>query len=171
MKALSNEFRFCELRTDGDRTICGTAIHYGDEANIAGLYRERFAQGAFGNVGTLDVILNVQHDRGRVLTRTGAGLHLQESTSELTIRADLPTTREADDVLTLIRQRVLRGLSIEFRPIQERYIDGVRVIDKALLRAIAVVDTPAYKESVVEARHKEFMARVDPAPYILPFVW
>lgn len=148
--------------------IAGTALRYGDTANIAGVYKERFTMGAFGNVSSLDVILNVQHDRTRPLTRTGAGLQLQDSDRDLRVTAELPETRDADDVLTLIRQQVYRGLSIEFRPVQERYIDGVRVIDKALLRAIAIVDTPAYKQSTIEARFREFQLRVDPAPLVVP---
>ena len=61
------EYRFCELRREG-RTLEGKAIAYGDTARI-GARAERFLPGAFGaDVGGLDVLLNVQHDRARRLT-------------------------------------------------------------------------------------------------------
>ena len=71
------EFRFCELRREG-RVLEGTAISYGDVARV-GARAERFLPGAFGgDVGGLDVLLNVQHDRGaRVSADRGwrAGSH------------------------------------------------------------------------------------------------
>ena len=55
-------------------------------------------------------------------------------------------------MLALVRSGVLRGLSIEFRAVAERIEAGVRVIERAVLRGVAVVDTPAYPASEVEAR-------------------
>ena len=150
------EFRYCELRSEG-RLLTGTAIRYGDTANIANVFQERIMAGAFGDLGSVDILLNVQHDRTRPLARTGAGLRLLDDARELNIVADIPATRDGDDVLTMVRGRILRGLSIEFKPVQQKFIDGVRVIDRAVLRGIAVVDSPAYKKSVVEARYQEFL--------------
>ena len=64
----------------------------------------------------LDVILNIQHDRGKPIARTdGGGLVLTDSPQSLRIAATLNETRQCEDVLTLVRDRVLRGLSVEFR--------------------------------------------------------
>ena len=63
-------------------------------------------------------------------------------------------------MLTLVHSGVLRGLSIEFNAIEERLDDGVRVIERAHLSAIAVVDSPAYAGSVVEARAKKREPRI-----------
>ena len=145
------EFRYCELRQDG-RNLYGVAMRYGSEARIYG-QRERFTPGAFGQVASLDVRLNVQHNRERLIARTGGGgLVLTDSPEALTISADLPDTREADDALTLVQKRILRGFSIEFDPVSERLDQGVRVLDRAALSAIGVVDLPAYRDSVAEAR-------------------
>ena len=57
--------RFVEFRYDGDRTISGVAMRYGDVAKLPWGDKERFEPGAFGNVGSKDVILNFQHDRKR----------------------------------------------------------------------------------------------------------
>ena len=150
------EFRFCELRADPDkRMLSGTAMKYGDVANI-GTFRERFEAGAFGDLATADVLLNAQHQRAVPLARTGGGgLVLLDTLMELRIDATLPETRAADDTLALVRSKVLRGLSIEFRAIKERMDMGVRVVTRAALKAVSVVDIAAYSMSTVAARQAQ----------------
>ena len=149
---MTTEFRYCEVRREG-RTLEGTAISYSDVARVGGR-SERFSPGAFGaDVGALDVLLNVQHDRGRMLCRTqGGGLCLNDTAEALEIVATLPETTEAADVLQLVDAKILRGFSLEFQPIQTRMEGGTRVIQSARLVAIGVVDKPAYKASTVSAR-------------------
>ena len=61
---MTNEFRYCEIRAEG-RVLEGVAVSYSDVARI-GSRAERFLPGAFGaDVGGADVLLTVQHDRGR----------------------------------------------------------------------------------------------------------
>lgn len=149
------EIRFCEIRAEPKkRRLSGVALRYGDTAKLP-WGDERFEPGAFGDVARADVILNNAHERGRPLARTGGGgLFLEDTAEALTVRANLPATREADDVLALVRGGVLRGLSVEFRPVAERMEGDVRVIERATLRAVAIVDTPAYPDSTVAARAK-----------------
>ena len=148
------EYRFCELRREG-RTLEGKAIAYGDTARI-GARSERFLPGAFGaDVGGLDVLLNVQHDRARPLARTGGGLVLTDTAAALEVRAELPATREADDALELVGAKILRGFSLEFVALRERMEGPTRVITSARLAGLAIVDRPAYQQSVVSARAGE----------------
>ena len=138
----------CELRADG-RTLTGVAIRYGDEANIWG-GTERILAGA---MSWQDVILNVQHDRAVPLARTGGGgLVLEDNAEALTIRAELPRTRAADDVLELVRAGVLRGLSVGMQVKRDRWVDERRTVVEGVIRHIGVVDTPAYPDSTVTAR-------------------
>ena len=151
----SVERRFTELRQGPGRTLEGVAIRYGDTATLP-WGQERFEPGAFGDVAAADVILNVAHDRTRPIARTGgAGLALLDTPERLALRAELPVTREADDALALVRAGVLRGLSVEFRAIAERIEGGARVIERAVLSAVGLVDTPAYPASEVEARRRK----------------
>ena len=148
------EHRFSEIDPpEGDsRILEGTVMKYGDVAAVAGR-RERFTPGAFAPVG--DVILNKQHERVSPLARTeGGGLELIDGETELRMRAALPETREATDALELVRKRVLRGLSVEFRAIEEHVEAGVRVITRAILSGIGLVDRPAYPQSLAEARRR-----------------
>lgn len=146
------ERRYAELREEGGRHLSGVAVRYGEIAT--GLpWQERFAPGAFGDVGALDVFADVQHERGRLLARTGGGgLVLSDSPEALRLAVDVPETREGDDALTMVRRGVLRGWSVTFRALKERMEGAVRVIERARLHRVALVDVPAYSGSLVEAR-------------------
>ncbi len=144
------ERRFIEIRAPeaDSRILEGTVITYGEVA-FGDYGPERFE---LGSLEYGDCILNVQHDRGRPIARTPDTLQLIDSKESLRLRADLPDTRECTDTLTMVRNRILQGLSVEFRAIQERLEAGVRVISRARLTGIGLVDSPAFEGSRVEAR-------------------
>ena len=149
--SLTAERRFSELRQEG-RTLSGTLIRYGDVARFA-RGSETFEPGAFGDVTRADVILNTHHERARPLARTGGGgLELIDTREALTIRATLPITQDANDTIALILGGVLRGLSLEFLSEAERMEGDTRIIERATLSGLAVVDRPAYSDSLVQAR-------------------
>ena len=134
------------------RRLRGVVVRYGDVATTrAG--RERFEAGAFGNVADLDTLLNLQHERSVPLARTGGGgLVIFDYGAALAFEANLPETRAADDALTLVRSGVLRGASMEFHALRERDEDGIRVVERAALPGLGIVDRPAFPASTVEAR-------------------
>ena len=150
------EYRFFELRAEG-RRLSGTAMPYNV---VSPGHREKFLPGAFA--GRLaDVALDVQHTRSRVIARTGGGgLELQDTPTALMMEATLPETREASDTLELVRQRVLRGLSVEFNSLRERYEGGIRVIEQAALPRLSVVDSGSYPGTDVQARYAEQRRRI-----------
>ena len=151
----TNELRFCELRHGEGRQIAGVAMRYETVATLP-WGREMFRPGAFAPLGNADVILNSSHKRDAPLARTGGGgLELLDDEEKLEIRAQLPQTSLADDVLALVRANVMKGLSIEFRAITERVENNIRIVAKAELTGIGVVDTPAFEESIVQARMKQ----------------
>ena len=148
-----SEKRFCELRAEG-RILSGVGITYGDIA-VLPFGRERFQAGAFPGVATSDVILNASHDRGRPLARTlGGGLVITDTAKALSIRAELPATRESDDTITLVTAGILRGLSLEFIARSERREGNVRIVERATLTGLGIVDKPAYPSSLVSAREE-----------------
>ena len=149
------EIRFVELRFDDEHEgiLSGTAVSYADTATIPGIGKERFMPGAFGPVDDLDVLLNRQHSRNYPLARTGGGgLVLTDGPTALRFDATLPDTAAARDTMTLVKNGILRGASIEFLAVEERFQGGVREIHKARLSAIGIVDSSAYPESTIEAR-------------------
>lgn len=149
-KAGAVELRYVEVRAEGSG-LSGVAVTYGAVARAGPTGRELFEPGAFAG-RMADVTLNRQHERGRILVRTGAGLTLTDSPEALRFAAELGETREERDTLDLVRRGVLRGASVEFVPLRENIVAGVRRIAEAALVRIGIVDTPAYPGSTVEAR-------------------
>ena len=129
-----------EFRVQG-RTLSGVALRYGD---IAPDFRERFEPGAFGPVDR--VAINLQHDRALVVAPDAI---LADSPRELRVRADLP---EGSGALALVRRGALNGFSVEFTSLAERQEGGLRVIERAKLSGLALVDRGAYPQSTAEVR-------------------
>ena len=130
------------------RSIRGRVLRYLDEATIAtgfGQKRERFARGAFGDVGRLDTTLDLMHSTERRIARTGGGgLVLTQDGDDVLLAATLPETRDADDTIALVRAGVLRGFSIEFSAETDEWAGDLRTVTRAGLPSIGVVDRPAF---------------------------
>ena len=141
-----------EFRVSG-RTLSGTILRYGD---VSPGHRERFMPGALSPVP--DVPLNIQHDPGLVVLAAGSFV-LTDTDRELQIRAELPANSAA---IQLVRRGALRGFSLEFLARETRAENGIRVIEKAELTGVGLVDSPAYPASTAEVRC---------APNGLPVVW
>ena len=142
-----------EWRADpanGPGELIGAAMRFGDVADLP-WGRERFEPRSI-HYATGGVILNRQHDRGRPLARfPEGGLTLDMSDSALTMRARVADTTEGRDTVALVRSGVLRGLSVEFIPEKERSEGDLRVIERAKLIGVAVVDDGAYSAATVSA--------------------
>ena len=144
------EYRFAEFREVEGRTIYGVAIDYNDTSLRSGGIREMVAPGAFGDVDALDTILHFQHERARPLARTnGGGLLLTDSTERLEVAAEMPETVDGNDALLLAQKGILRGFSTEFHARRERFEGNTRIIEKALLPGLGLVDTPAFPQSTI----------------------
>ena len=68
--------------------------------------------------------------------------------------ATLPPIPAADRALREVREGKLNGLSVEFIAEKEKREGGIRIIEKAQLVGIGLVDSPSYPESKVEARRE-----------------
>ena len=144
------ELRFEQGDVKDGMVLAGLVMRYGDTADM-GDFKEVFRAGAFGDLSDADVILNRQHDRNRPLARTGGGgLELFDSENELTFRAVLPNSESGKDLFELVRKKVMRGVSIEFIPEEEDFNSGTRIIKRARLLDIGLVDRPAYPESLAD---------------------
>lgn len=147
------EERFVKIASpeNDSRVLEGTVLVYGDQA-IGNFGPERFTPGAFGDVSKLDVVLDVQHVRGRPIARTPDTLQLIDSATDLKLKAIIPETRDGDDVLTLVKNRILQGLSVRFIPVRQHREGETRIITKAILESVGVVDKPSYPLSRLESR-------------------
>lgn len=151
-----------EIRTsDGidGRTICGIACPYGEESEVADFpggprYREQFAHGSFSRTirerGSRVKAL-AMHQRQTL--PIGRATLLREDTRGLYAELRISRTDLGDQVLELVRDGALDGLSVGFRP-----VDGGDVWTKnrvtrheVALREISIVDEPAYASALISA--------------------
>jgi len=149
------EHRYCEVRAVGapdSRRIEGVLVRYGDVADL-GQFSERIQRGA---LEWDDVTLNIQHDRGRPIARTGSGLTLGARDDGVRLAADVAPTRAGDDALQAVRAGLLRGLSVEMVVRSDDWQDVygarnsiIRTITGATVRGVGLVDRPAYPDSAV----------------------
>ena len=127
-----------EVRVAG-RTLHGS-IPYGVRATDRA---ERFAAAAF--VSGLDTArLNLQHDSTVIVAEQPDTLTLSDGPQALELRADL----RPGAALSLLRRGRLTGLSPEFIAIDEHRADGDRIIDRAHLAGVALVDSSSYPTTV-----------------------
>ena len=139
-----------EVRAE-NRRLSGIALRYGDTAQS---HRERFLPGSLH----LDdpVILDWEHDQLRALAwAPNGGLELVDGPDAMRMTAELPPLPAADRALEEVRAGTVTGLSIRFRPVRERMENGIRIIEEAVLRGIAITRAPSYTDSRVEARARK----------------
>ena len=141
-------YRATEFRNEG-RRLSGQVIVYADTSKS---HRERFQPGAFSFD---NVVLNYRHNQlCAVAWFPGGGVEIRDSEAALTMSADLPPLPAADRALAEVRAGKLNGLSVEFVAEKEKREAGIRIIEKARLVGIGLVDQPSYSGSVVEARRE-----------------
>ncbi|MDE0520923.1 MAG: HK97 family phage prohead protease [Boseongicola sp.] len=132
-----------EVRLAG-RTLTGVVMAYGD---VSPEHSERFLPGAFGPEPR--AALDVQHDPSLIVL-PAERVALTDGPESLILRADLPPRSGAH---SLVQRGALNGLSVEFvSQAEHRDASGVRVIERANLIGIGLVDSPSYPGSTVEAR-------------------
>ena len=158
------ERRFVELRIGDNDTLTGVVLRYGDRASFGGFTEEFRA----GSLSYDDVIVNLQHDRSKPVARTGAGLVLADDEHELRASIKLPDTTYAREARELVNAKIIRGLSLEFRSVDDTWTGKHRVINKATMTGFALVDRPAYSDSQIADRfmlvHTQPGSDGDPRP-------
>ena len=156
------ERRAFELRaaTDGSAGLEGIAMPFGSRGQV-GRFTEEFTP---GSLSFDDVLVNVLHDPGRILARTGGGLVLTESRDAIRAAIALPDTQEGRDTRELVKAGVLRGLSVEFFAKRDRWEGTHRTVMDARLDAIGIVARPAYAGATIgaagEMRSEDHLASV-----------
>ena len=132
-----------EDRAEGKPRLTGILMEYGTEARDR---REVFEASALKWDGPL--ILNRQHSRKNPILKFTP----IEASGKVSIDVEVPSTAAGSDAISELRAGLFSGLSIEFKAIKETFVGGVRRISEAILTGAALVDSPAYSGSVVEAR-------------------
>lgn len=97
------------------------------------------------------IIVNAMHRRDSPILRA---VPFVEG-NEVRIRQPFPNTTAGRDAAENLRLGVFSGLSVEFKALRETRRAGLRVIQRAILTAGALVDLPSYKTALAEVRQQE----------------
>ena len=128
----------------GPGVITGLLLPYEKEARDR---RERFQKGSARWEG--QVPLNRMHDRKEVVCRA----ELESKDDGVYLKGKLLDTARSRDLATEIRAGLHRGLSVEFKSIKEKTVQGCRIIMDAVIGGAGVVTDGSYA-TTVEARDK-----------------
>lgn len=141
-----------ELRevSDGSWEVEGRIVPYGETVELATGERERFRAGSFADTDPTDVVLLVGHNRERAI---GRGVELREAPDGAYMRFKLARTALADEQRQLIKDGVLRGLSVGFRESKyDRVADGARRVtehSRVILREVSLALFPVYRGAAI----------------------
>lgn len=153
-------FQIGEIRAaaDNPRRLTGTAVVYGQLANISGKYQERITAGAFTRSLTSRPVKARFEHRDLLATTKNATLRLTDTPTGLMFEMDVAETRAGDDVLALVTRGDITGMSFGFLPtaagVKWTYEKGLltRDLTDLDLYEITVTDSPAYSATSVSTR-------------------
>lgn len=136
---------------DGGLTVSGHAAVYNQEADIAGLFQERIAPGAFDAALSRgdDVVFLINHD-GLPLARTRSGtLSLSTDSKGLLVRTSLnPSDPDVQSIAAKMERGDLDKMSFAFRSTRDEWDESgdipLRTIQEVELFDVSIVTTPAY---------------------------
>jgi len=151
-----------EIRAEADGIrVEGYAAVFGQEADIAGMFREVIERGAFKDaIGRDDVVFLINHE-GLPLARTRSGtLKLYEDEKGLRIETMLdPDDPDVKSIAGKMKRGDLDKMSFAFRADVQEWDESeeipLRTIKQASLYDVSVVTTPAYEGTEIGMRSLE----------------
>lgn len=130
---------------EGTREFTAIGVPYGPIYDMGWGYRERFER---GSIDAADAVLVYQHTEP-----IGTITNVRDTDEGLEVTAHISHTQRGDEVYTLIRDGVLKSMSIGFELIDAREdtVDGQTVNTITAARAVefSVVLNPAYKDAKI----------------------
>jgi len=153
-----------QVRQDEDEDVIeGHAALFDTETEIAGLFVERIAPGAFEeSVQEDDIRALFNHNPDQVLGRNTADtLELEETEKGLRDQIELPDNTVGAAVQESVERGDVTGQSIGFRVQEESWVLNddemdVRTIEQAQLIDVGPVTFPAYEDTDVKAAKRSW---------------
>jgi uncharacterized protein len=134
------EIEIRELQAE-ERIVTGIAIPWGEVIDL-GFTKESFTRGSVSASVSNPLFYQHKDPIGRIID----GVDTEEG---LLVRAKISKTALGDDVIQLIKDGVITGMSIGFSPQENTVIDGVTHRTKAKIHEISLVGVPAYSQAKV----------------------
>jgi len=143
-----------EVRAEGDgRTLVGTIAPYGVETRIGPRLVELFHPGAFAGTDPAALPLLALHDRQTL--PIGRAVELRDEPARWWGAFKVSATRLGDEVLELVRDGALTGLSVGFIPAPsgDRWNATRTRVERVRAQAhhVGVVPFPAYADARIAA--------------------
>ena len=157
-----------ELREEGQGpgTLQGYSAVFNSETEIAGLFREKIAPGAFGEAIQDNVRALFNHNADHILGTTDAEtLRLTEDSRGLRMEVDLPDTAVGRDLATSVKRGDITGQSFSFRVAEAEQEwhenDGDQLDLRVILKFRKVPDVgpvtfPAYEDTDISVARAEY---------------
>jgi HK97 family phage prohead protease len=128
--------------------------------------RESFERGAFAGIDPSTVTLESMRHGGPIV---GVAEEIIESDNDVQALFRISATPAGDELLTLVKDKVLRAASVVFRPIKTAMNNGVYVRQAVDLRRVAILEKGAYQSAQVlsvreDAGESNEMETVDLTP-------
>lgn len=146
------------VRDSGDgRTVTGLCVPYNVEVRV-GRYVESFAPGAFAGTDPALVPFTATHPRDGGQLPIGRATELRDQPDGLWGDFRVSKTAAGDDVLELVRDGAVTGLSVGFIPVTDRGRQDRGRVERvrATLDHVAVVRVPQYPSARIAAlRHAQ----------------
>jgi uncharacterized protein len=142
-----------ELEVRGDsRQIVGIAVPWNVQIRV-GEYFETFRPGAFRDSDPTLAPLMAMHPASAETLPIGNTVELLDSDDGLRGVWHVSRTQAGDEVLELVRDGAVSGLSIGFVPVEDRWSKDRKSVERlsALLDHTAIVRTPAYPSARITA--------------------
>ena len=138
-----------EVRED-QRQIVGVAVPYNTQIRV-GRYLETFRPGAFADHPPAP--LTATHPRDAGTLPIGVSVELRDQPDGLHGIWRVSKTSLGDEVLELVRDGAVTGLSIGFIPVTDRWTPDRSQVERvrAALDHVAIVRTPAYPDARIAA--------------------
>lgn len=159
-----------ELRFNDEtesRTVEGIACVFNQTADL-GWFTEEIDRNAFEGCDFSDVVLNFNHDNNFILARTTNGsLALYTDEQGLHQRAEIVKTSTGEDVLTLVKNKLISKMSFAFTIAKDgdEWLEKEGEKDHRIIRKIgrlydvSLVTFPAYEQTSVSARNEDELAK------------
>jgi HK97 family phage prohead protease len=155
-------------QADEGARLSGYAAIFDSPTEIAGMFREIVAPGAFAKaVADDDVRALFNHDANFVLGRTTSRtLRLTEDATGLRYDVDPPDTQWARDLMVSVQRGDVSQSSFAFEVLEDEWSYGTRgEMPTRTIRAVKLYDVspvtyPAYESTTVSARSRELSAGI-----------
>ena len=167
------ERRAFEVRSAGSGVIVGTAVPYNTPSPVDRVFNETFRAGSISYAEAVGV--NVDHNPDRMIATLGNGLMLDDTDEGLRATVSLPDTDYGRTIRALADANQVKGMSIEFRKIEDEWPEvDQRIVTRALLSGLAICHEmqPVHSGALIdEVRARIASGRTDRLPLRSMLLW